>query len=170
MKSQRKIFALRLINAILFAVLIYVQYNSVFTLKIASANPLLPIALLVPICMFCSEVTAAISGLIVGIFIDAVAATPQGFNAIVFMLLGLAVALTVRHLFNNNILSSVALCALCATVYFILRWIFCFAFSATFTENLTYLMQTAFPSVLYTCVFAVPLYYLEKALYNKFYE
>ncbi len=170
MKSQRKIFALRIINAILFAVLIYVQYSSVFTLKIASANPLLPIALLVPICMFCSEITAAISGLIVGIFMDAVAATPQGFNAIVLMFLGLAAALIVRHLFNNNILSSIALCALCATVYFILRWILCFAFSATFTENLTYLMQTAFPSVLYTCVFAVPLYYLEKALYNKFYE
>ena len=95
MKSQRKIFALRLINAILFAVLIYVQYNSVFTLKIASANPLLPMALLIPICMFSSEITAALSGLAVGIFMDAVAATPQGFNAIVLMLLGLAVPLIV---------------------------------------------------------------------------
>lgn len=170
MKSQRKIFALRLINAILFAVLIYVQYNSVFTLKIASANPLLPMALLIPICMFSSEITAALSGLAVGIFMDAVAATPQGFNAIVLMLLGLAVPLIVKHLFNNNILSSIVLCALCTAAYFVLRWIFCFAFFVTLTENLTYLMQTAFPSVLYTCVFAVPLYYLEKALYNKFYE
>ena len=170
MKSRKNIFVLRLINAILFAVLIYIQYSSVFTLKIASANPLLPITLLISICMFCSELTATISGLIVGIFMDTVAATPQGFNAVVLMLLGLAASLIVRHLFNNNILSAISLCALCAAAYFIIRWIFCFAFSATLTENLTYLMQTVFPSVLYTCVFAVPFYCFEKFLYNKFYK
>lgn len=134
------------------------------------ANPMLPLALLIPICMFSSEITAAISGLIVGIFMDSVAATPQGFNAITLMILGLVAALIIRHLFNNNILSSVALCALCTTVYFLLRFIFCFAFSVSLTENLTYLMQTAFPSVLYTAVLTVPFYYLERALYNKFYK
>lgn len=170
MTSRKNIFKLCLINALLFAVLIYIQYNGVFTLKIAQANPILPLALLVTICMFCSELTAAISGLIVGIFMDSVAATPQGFNAITLMILGLVAALIIRHLFNNNIFAAIALCALCATVYFLLRFIFCIAFSANLSENLTYLMQTVFPSVLYTAVFAVPFYYLERALYNKFYK
>ena len=170
MKSQKNIFILRLINVLLFFVLIFVQYSSVFSLKIANANPLLPLALLTVICMFCSELTAAISGLTIGIFMDAVASTTQGFNAIVLMLLGLSAALIIRHLFNNNILSAISLCALCTTAYFLLRWAFNFAFSASFTENLTYLMQIAFPSILYTVVFAVPFYYLEKILYNKFYN
>ena len=170
MKSRKNIFILRLINGIMFTILIYIQYNSVFTIRIATANPLLPIALLIPVCVFCSEITAAISGLAIGIFMDTVAATPQGFNAITLMLLALASGLIIRHLFNNNILSSIVLCALCSTVYFLLRWCFCFAFSVSLAENLTYLMQTAFPSVLYTAVFSVPFYYLEKVLYDKFYK
>lgn len=170
MKSRKNIFKLRLINGLLFAVLIFIQYNSSFSFKISQANPLLPLALLVTVSMFCSELTAAISGLIVGIFMDTAAATPQGFNAITLLALGLAAALVVRHLFNNNILSSVALCILCTVVYYLSRWIFCLAFSASLTENLTYLMRTAFPSVLYTAIFAVPFYYLERALYNKFYK
>lgn len=170
MKSRKNIYKLRIINTMFFAVLIFLQYNSVFSFKIAQANPMLPLALLVTVCMFCSEVTAAISGLVVGIFMDTVASTPQGFNAVSLMFLGLTSALVIRYLFNNNVLSSVALCSLCTVVYYLLRWIFCLAFSASLTENLTYLMQTAFPSVIYTAIFTVPFYYLERALYNKFYR
>ncbi len=170
MTNRRNIFKLRLINTLLFVVLFFIQYNGVFSIKIAAVNPILPIALLIPLCMFCSEFTAAMSGLLVGIFMDSTAATPQGFNAAVLMLLGLSSALIIRHLFNNNILSCIALCALCTTAYCLLRWIFCIAFFATLTENLTYLMQTAFPSVLYTSVIAAPFYYLEKMLYNHFYQ
>ncbi len=170
MTSRKNIFKLRLINTLLFAVLIFIQYNGAFSLKIMQANPMLPLALLVTVCMFCSDITAAISGLLIGIFMDTAAATPQGFNAITLLILGLATALIVRHLFNNNILSAIALCVLCASVYFLLRFIFCLAFSASLTENLTYLMQTAFPSVLYTAIFSVPFYYLERTLYNKFYK
>lgn len=170
MISRKSTFKLRLINIALFAVLIFIQYNNVFSIKIANANPLLPIALLVTMSMFCSELTAAISGLIVGIFMDTVAATPEGFNSITLMLLTLAASLIVRHLFNNNIFSAAALCAICSVAYFLLRWIICYAFSMSISENLTYLMQTIFPSVLYTVLFAVPFYYLEKFLYKKFYK
>lgn len=170
MTNRKSLFLLRLINAFIFIVLFYVQYNGVFTIKIAQANPMLPLALLIMICMFCSETAAAISGLLIGIFVDTVASTPQGFNALTFMVLGLASSLIVRHLFNNNVFSAIALCALCVAIYYLLRWAISIAFGASFTENLTYLMQIAFPSVLYTCVFAIPFYYLEKKLYNKFYK
>ncbi len=170
MKNRKNLFILRLINTLLFIVLLYVQYNGVFTISISQANPMLPLALLVAICMFCSELTAAITGLLVGVFIDSVAATPPGFNAIVFIILGVASSLIVKYLFNNNIFAGVALCALCTSVYLLLRWIFCIAFSANLSENLTYVMQTIFPSVLYTAVLAIPLYYLERKLYNKFYK
>lgn len=170
MTNRKNIFVLRLINALIFIVLLYVQYNGVFTIKIAQINPMLSLALLVMICIFSSEITSAISGLLVGIFVDTVASTPQGFNAITFMILGLAASLIIKHLFNNNIFSAVALCAICAAVYYLLRWMISIAFWASFTESLTYLMQIAFPSVLYTSVFAIPFYYLEKKLYNKFYK
>ncbi|MDO4607918.1 MAG: hypothetical protein Q4B40_01850 [Clostridia bacterium] len=170
MTSTKNIFKLRFINTLLFIVLLFIQYNGVFTLKIATANPMLPISLFVVICMFCSELSSVISGMIIGVFMDSVVATPAGFNAIFLMILGISIALIVRHLFNNNIMSAIALCLMSATAYFLLRWLFCFAFSVSFSETLTYLMQTAFPSVLYTTVFTVPFYYLERFLYKKFYS
>ncbi len=170
MRSKKNIFVLKFINTLLFIALIFIQYNAVFSIKILRANPMLPIALLVAVCMFCSELTAAISSLIVGIFIDGIAATPQGFNAIVLLITGLAVSLIVRHLFNNNIFSALALCAMAGAFYFLLRWLFCYAFLLSFTENLTYLIRTVFPSVIYTTAFVVPFYYLEKTLYKKYYN
>ncbi len=170
MRSTKNIFLLRFINALIFIVLLFIQYNGVFSLKIANANPMLPLSLLVALCMFCSEISAFIAGLVVGTLIDSAASTPDGFNAIVFSILGLAAALVVRYLFNNNIFSALALCFICTTVYFIARWLCTFAFSVTFAENLTYLMRTVFPSVIYTAVFSVPFYLFEKKLYKKLYN
>ncbi|MBR3969203.1 MAG: rod shape-determining protein MreD [Clostridia bacterium] len=170
MTSRKNIFKLRLINALVFIVLFYIQYNGIFSIKIAQANPLLCIAFLVTMCMFCSELTSTITGLVLGIFIDTVTATPPGFNALLLMVLGLAVSLIVKHLFNNNIFSAIALCTMCATIYYLLRWLLHFAFVSSVAENLTYLLQIALPSVLYTVVFAVPFYYFQKALHKKFYK
>ncbi len=170
MENKRNIFTLRLINLLLFITLFLVQYNGVLNIRIFSATPMLPLALLVAICMFCSELRGALTGLVAGVFIDTVASTPQGFNAIIFCVLGLISVLITRHLFNNNILSAISLCALCSLFYFIVRWIFCMAFSLSFTENLTYIMGTVFSSCIYTCIFIIPFYYLEKFLYKKFFQ
>lgn len=170
MTDRKKVFILRLINTLFFIVLIAFQYNGVFSIKIQAANPMLPLALLVSISIFSSELTTAISGLIVGIFIDSVSSTVPGFHAIVFLILGLSASLIVKHLFNNNIFSACALCLICGVFYYLLRWIFCYAFMLSLTENLTYLMRTALPSAIYTAIFIIPFYYLEKFLYNKFYH
>ena len=169
MKSQKNIFTLRLINALIFAVLIFIQYNSTYNIKISSANPMLPLAMLVAICMFASELSGAIYGLLVGIFVDTVAHTPQGFNSLLFMLLGVCCVLIVKHLFNNNILSAAMLCFLCTLVYYLLRWLFAIAFYSSFTDNLTYIIRTVFPSCIYTAIFIIPFYFIEKYLYKKFY-
>lgn len=170
MTNRKNVLKLRIINALFFIILLYVQYNGVFSLSISTANPMLPLALLVAISMFCSELTAAISGLLVGVFIDSVAATPPGFNAIIFIIIGVASSLIIKHLFNKNIWAGIVLCALCAAFYYLVRWAFCIAFSVNLTDNLTYIMETVFPSVLYTAVFAIPFYFLERKLYGKFYK
>lgn len=169
MVERKKILLLRLINALIFTVAVLLQYNDYFKINIRTANPMLPIALLVACCMFSSELTAALTGLTVGIFIDSVSSTPTGFNSMLLMVAALAVSLTAKHLFNNNIFAAFTLCFICSVFYYFMRWIFCFAFSLSFAENLTYLMSYALPSALYTAFFIIPLYYLERFLYNKFY-
>lgn len=168
MLGKRKHLIKRAINALLFAIIVFCQYNTAFSIKIIHANPMLPLALLVCCCMFSSEITATLTGLVVGIFIDGLAATPIGFNSILLFIMGLAVSLAAKHLFNNNLLSAITLCAICSTIYFLIRWIFCFAFNASLTENLTYIMQSVFSSVLYTAVISIPFYLLEKLLNKKF--
>ena len=170
MTNRKNIFLLRLINTLLFIALFLIQYNGAFTISIARANPMLPLALLVTVCMFSSELTSAVSGLLLGVFVDTVASTPPGFNAMIFMIIAVAASLIIKHLFNNNIWAGVALCALCSAFYYLVRWLFCIAFTATITDNLTYIMEIVFPSVLYTALFAIPFYYIEKKLYNKFYK
>ena len=169
MTDRKKVLTLTAINFAFFAFFILLHYNGVFSIKILNANPFIPLALLVTVCMFASHLTSAMTGLYVGIFLDSSAATPQGFHAILFLLLGLAVSLTAHYLFNNNIFSAVALCAIASGIYFILRWIFCYSFALEFTQSLNYIMRYALPSVLYTTVFSVPLYYLERYLYSKYY-
>ncbi len=169
MTDKKKVFLLRFINILLFSVAIIFQYNGVFSIKIATANPIIPLALTVACCMFSSEITSAFTGLIVGIFIDSVSSTPQGFNAVVFMITAVAVSLIAKHLFNNNVFAAVSLCFLSSVFYFLMRWLFCYAFSLSLTESLTYLMRFALPSAVYTAVFMIPLYFLEKFLYNKYY-
>lgn len=169
MRSPKDTFTLRLINALFFTALFLIQYNAAFSVKIFNISPLLPLSLLVAIGMFCSELRGAFTGLVIGVLTDAVANTPPGFNAIVFCFLGLLAVLVTKHLFNNNIISAITLCVLCALLYFLLRWIFCYAFSLSFTENLTYIINTVIPSCVFTAIFIIPFYYLEKALYKKFY-
>lgn len=151
------------VNFLLFALALLIQYNDSFTVKIYSANPMLPLAVLISFSMFASEINSCFAGLIVGIFADSVSGMPVGFNTILFFIVGLAVSLMVRYLFNNNYRSAIMLCLICTGAYFIARWLIGFAFGSLET-SLGYLMRFAVPSIVYTCVFAIPLYYLQKFL------
>ena len=151
------------VNFILFILALLLQYNDSFTIKITTANPMLPLAVLVCFSMFASETASALTGLVVGIFADSAAGTPVGFNTILFFVIALAVSLTVRYLFNNNYRSAIALNLLGTLLYFTARWLLSFAFAGVET-SLGYIMRFAIPSVVYTLFFAVPLYYLQKFL------
>ena len=167
MKSRKKLFLLGIINALLFTVLLLIQYSTVISIKILTANPMLPLTLLVAIAMFSSELTACLTGLFVGMFVDSVASTPSGFNSIIFFILAFAVSLTVRYLFNNNIRSGLALCFLSSAIYALLRFVFCFAFSNSFSESLNYLLRYTLPSAVYTALLIIPFYYLQRFLFEK---
>lgn len=157
------------INFSLFTVLILLHYNPLITIAIGKANPMAPLALLVAMSFFCGETTACFSGLIMGILVDSMASTKSFFNMIVFFMIGLFVTLIVRFLFNNNIRSCVAVCAISGVFYFVARWLCFFAFSIPISQSFRYLFAYAFPSAIYTTVFAIPFYYLQKFLFKRLY-
>lgn len=163
MPSTKIKFSYVAVNFLIFILALLLQYNDSFTIKIATANPMLPLAALVCFSMFASETASALTGLVIGIFADSAAGTPVGFNTILFFVISLAATLIVRYLFNNNYRSAIALVLLSALFYFTARWLISFAFGGLET-SLGYIMRFAIPSVIYTSLFAVPLYYLQKFL------
>ena len=88
-EGRKKSLALYFLNALLFAVLYFVDRGVSPLIKISSATPFLILSLLIAFCMFSGEWTAAVSGIILGIFADSDASTGSFFNTVCFVIIAL---------------------------------------------------------------------------------
>ncbi len=165
--TQKKSAFVTVVNILIFLLLMLFNSTDIISIAIGGANPFIPLSFLVAFCMFYEEIPSVLAGLLVGTLLDGFSATPMCFNSIVFMLIGLFTAVTVRYFFNNNIRSAIALCIICSLFYFTARWVFTYMFSASQAESLIYLFRYDFPSAVYTTVFIVPFYYLERLINKK---
>ena len=125
------------------------------------------LALLVAIIMFSSEIAGVLTGMLLGIILDSVTSTPIGFNTLVLTAISFAAALISHYLFNRNLKSALTLCLLFTFAYFIARWLVGFAFTSDIEDSFLYLIRYAMPSAVYTTVFVIPFFYLEKLLFSK---
>ena len=166
MKTLKKPLSVALINALLFTVLILIHYSGT-TIKIGSANPFSALALLVAVIMFSSEVTGVLTGAIIGIVLDSITSTPVGFNTITLIVISFIATLVSHYLFNRNIKAALALCLICSALYFGARWLAGFAFAGDIAANFKYLLNYAATSAVYTSVFVVPFFYLERKLFKN---
>lgn len=156
-----------MLNFLLFFMLYIMHYCGIFNIAIIGANPLSPLALLVAVCMFCSEGTAAFAGFTIGIFMDAVSADSSFLYTATFLICGVGTSLIVHYYFNNNIRSAIALCLISCVFVFLARWLCFYCFGKSLTESLEYLLRFALPSVIYTAIFIIPFYYLERRICHK---
>lgn len=155
------------LNILIFALLYILHYCGIFNIRIIGANPLSPLALLVAACMFCSEGTAAFAGLTLGVFMDAVSSDSSFLYTATFLICGVGTSLITHYYFNNNIRSAVALCIISCVFVFLARWVFFYCFGKSLNESLDYLLHFALPSVIYTAIFIIPFYYLERRICRK---
>lgn len=167
MLTKKKRAALILINTAMIILACTIQYNGFFTLKIGNANPMLPLCVLISLSMFNSELESVIAGLFTGMITDSAAATPIGFNTILMMTIALSVSLTVHYFFNNNVRAAAALAVMASLVYFTLRWLLVI-FKINIVQNLEYLLRFALPSVVYTTVIVIPLYYFQRCIHKHY--
>lgn len=165
MQSRKNTFILFAVNALMFIVLILFHYSGK-GIKIMNANPFSPMALLVAFIMFSSEVSGVIAGIFIGIMLDSVAATPIGFNTVTFIIISFLATMAAHYLFNRNLRSAIALCLICAAGYFLARWLVGFAFSGDVAGSFNYLLRYAALSAVYTTVFVIPFFYIEKKLFS----
>lgn len=167
MYSSKKRHIVILIDLALLAISLIIHFNPLFSLKIYGANPMLPLAFLVAISIFSSELYAVMAGFLTGIFVDSVSSVPLGFNTLLFMIIGLFVAFTAHYLFNNNVRAAMSLAAISGFLYFVLRWFFFDAISHSAKDSFIYLYKFALPSVVYTAVISVLIYLLKKLIIKK---
>ncbi len=164
MTPRRKHFKILTVNILLFALSILLRDTGLLNLEIYGISPLFSLALLVALGMFALELPSFFTGLIVGTLLDTVSSAPTGFNAICFMLIGLFVSLMSNHIFNKNISAAIALCLISSLFYFTLRWFVCDFFTLSIYENVRYLLRYVIPQSVYTSVFMLAFYFIEKKL------
>lgn len=163
MTPSKKHLLLNLLNFGLIFVIFLFRYSGVFLLNIGQVAPLIILPLIVAISIFFGEFSGFLAGLFAGILMDTQVIGSSCFNVFALMLLGLVSGLCSTYLLNKNLKSAICLSVGASLVYFLLRYLILFAFDGV-VFNFTYFISYFLPVVIYTSVFIIPFYYLEKFL------
>ena len=166
LKKERHI-GIFFINLAIFILLLLLHFSGITNIKISGASLMLVLPMLTAFSMFFDELYAAFTGLAVGICMDAFTSGTYCFNALSLMLLGLAVSFTAHYLFNRNIRSALVLSFFYCAVYYFFRWLCFYAFDSGVEDSFIYLFRYGFPSAVYSALFVVPFYFLERFFYKK---
>ncbi len=163
MNNKKKRFISAFVNILLIFIVFILRYSGVATLKIGGAVPNLLIPLSLSIALFYSEAVGAWSGLCIGILIDSVSAENSFFSTLYFFIgVSLCSVMTAR-LLNRNFKSAACLSLGMSFGYFFLKYLISFPFKGI-SVNYDYFVLTLIPSAVYTAVWILPFYFLQKKL------
>lgn len=151
----------------LIALIIYLfHYTGLIDISVYSASPLILLPLTVAVAIFYDELVGLVFGLVCGFAIDAVAGSTSVFNTLLFMFIGFAVGLFARRIFNSNLPGAIALTFIATAVYFGLKWLTT-AIIPDVQGKVYYLFWHLTPSAVYTVIFIIPFYFLEKFIHKE---
>lgn len=142
------------------------HYTGLIDITVYSASPLILLPLTVAVAMFYDELVGLVFGLVCGFAIDAVAGSTSVFNTLLFMFIGFAVGLLAKRIFNRNLPGAIALTFIATIVYFGLKWVTS-AIIPDVQGKVYYLLWHLTPSAVYTVLFILPFYFLEKRLHRE---
>lgn len=168
MSNRKNTILFYLYLGLIALVLFILQYNSAFSISIGSANAMLMLSLCVCFSMFADELHSVCFALVIGSITDGAASgTHFIFNTVTFIMISLAVSLIVKFLFNNNYRSSLALGIIMSGVYYILRFTFC-APKTGLANSTRLFLGSYLPSIIYTAITVIILYFPIKHLFIKY--
>lgn len=165
MKKNRGRYLAFLINFILIIFLFVIRYSGLITLVIGHAVPITLIPFVVAVSLFFGEWYGAAAGLFAGALMDSSMSGSSCFNTLTVMLLGLLCGVLSSYYMNKNIRSAACLSLGSAFLYLFARQTFFYSFKGI-TVGAEYYSTYFIPTVIYTAVFIIPFYFLEKKLKN----
>ena len=156
----RYIFA----GAIIFIIFI-LQYSGLLTFSTGRLTAVLVVPSVVFCAMFMGEIGGSMLGLFMGICLDCVMIRAVCFNALFLMAAGFLCGLFAHYLINRNFLSAMVVSAVANFAYFLLKWLIFTAFSSSSASAIFW--KLVLPSMGYTFVVSIPLYFLFSALLRQ---
>lgn len=140
------------IIAIGLALVYFIQSSTPALPTIFGVKPMPAFIFMLCISAFGGETVGIISGLALGIATDIGSTSPDGFNALVMMIMGLACSLLATYLFNDRLPAAAVLCGIFTALYYILNWVVIIAIKG-FEGTWLYLAKYSLPAALYTWIF-----------------
>ena len=164
MKNRARVISVAFLNIIFFSLLIIIHNTGGILPEGFRANTISVLPLLIAFSMFNKEWVSTVTGMVAGFFMDSVTAQTSSFHTIIFMIIALFVSFSVKYLFNNNFKTSIMLSITLSIFYFLMRWLFFHAFTSSAQDSVLYFMYYAMPSILFTSIFIIPFFFLQKKL------
>lgn len=134
--------------------------------EISHSLPVLLIPAVVTVAFFEKEVPAMVCGLFCGLLMDFGSGSFLGAKALEIAIGGYCVSFLASEFLKTNLLSAVVSTLALGGILSFLQWIFT-AFFPGSSESGYLLLYHLLPRTLYTAVFAVPLYYLNRFLATR---
>ena len=165
MNVKYKSFVSVFVNTLLIFFVAILRYSSLATFKLGDAVPLVLLPVIIAIAMFFGDNASILSALFAGVLMDSMSADSSWFNTIFFVITAAVCNFLCSRFLNKNLKAALSLTAIVSLIYFFLKYLIFFVF-AGITVNYDYFVLHLIPSVVYTAVFIIPFYFLEKKLAN----
>ena len=165
MTVTRKRFIAVLINSLLLFALFLLFFSRDGFLRIGNAVPLIILPLVLSISFFYGDNPSIIAGLLAGIFLDSSSAYTSCFNTLFFVIVASVTNLLAFRFLNRNLRAAICLSVSVSFGYYALKYLIYFAFGGV-TITTDYFLSYLIPSAVYTAVWMIPFYFLQKKLSN----
>lgn len=165
MEIKRRRFVAAFINAVIILAVFLLRFSGVATLQIGEAVPILLIPIVISISIFFGENAALLSALFTGLLMDSSSADSSCFNTVFFVLGATACGVMANRFLNRNLKAAICLSLGLSFSYFILKYLIFFVLRGI-AVNYDYFVLNLIPSAVYTALWIIPFYFLQKKLGN----
>ncbi len=165
MEIKRRRFIAAFVNAIIIFAVFLLRFSDIATLQIGYAIPILLIPIVISVSIFFGENATLLSALLAGLLMDCAAADTSCFNTVFFVLGSTACGVMANRFLNRNLKAAVCLSLGLSFAYFVLKYLIFFVFGGI-AVNYDYFVLNLIPSAVYTALWIIPFYFLQKKLSN----
>lgn len=166
MKKKSRIFIKWAVYTII-VLLMYVLQTTPGLFSIFGVRPVLLVPLAVCIAVFEGSVAGAIvGGVLCGWLLDMASARLSGFNALILLGCCFGVGLMVEYLMRGNLASVLLLCAAVVVLRSMADYFFYYVIWNQ-DEGFTVLLRQVLPTMAYTLLMTVPIYYLVRFISRR---